>query len=811
MTTSLPAPLTRFIGRQRERTEVGRLLRGTRLLTLTGAGGVGKTRLALEVASASLRAGAFQGGVWLAELATLSDPALVVPAAADAVGLREQSGLPLLDQLVGHLAQRHGLLILDNCEHLADACASLAYAVLRACPHVRALATSREPLGVPGETVWRVPSLSLPWPGQATTASQALASEAVQLFADRAAQARPDFIVSDENAPAVARVCFSLDGIPLALELAAARLRVLSVEQMAARLDERFRLLNRGSRMALARHQTLRAAIDWSYDLLTPPERALFRRMAVFAGGWTLEAAEVVGSDDAGVVYREDVLELLGRLIDRSLVVADERHGEVRYRLTETLRLYAEERLREAGERDTCEDRALTWYLALAERGERALWGSGMAEWSRRLEVEHDNVRVSLRRTLERGHLPEGLRLGAALGRFWALHGHQSEGLQWLEDALGRAGEVPAHVRARALNAAAGLARDLGEYARAVVLFDACVAMLRTLSGARGLALALSSLAVAAQLAGEHERATSAIEESLALLKQAGDRPGVAGSLMTLGVIQRQRGTHAAAEAILRAALAAFRDLADLRGMAACLNNLGNVANAQGQLAQARGHYRQSLELLRRIGDRREVAASLLNLAIVERDDGALEQAARLAGESLSELLALGDRAAAAACVEVLAGIAGSEGHLERAARLYGAAHALAESAGARLPALDPSDHAARTTVLRSRLGADRYARAWQAGRSMELDEAVRLALGTPNAPGSEAGESGPRLTRREREVAALLARGLTNRQIAETLVITPGTAALHVEHLRDKLGCHTRAHVAAWAVAHGLAEPAWT
>jgi DNA-binding CsgD family transcriptional regulator/tetratricopeptide (TPR) repeat protein len=427
------------------------------------------------------------------------------------------------------------------------------------------------------------------------------------------------------------------------------------------------------------------------------------------------------------------------------------------------------------------------------------------------LEREHDNFRAALRWSLDSDQPEDALRLASALGRFWALHGHLTEGQQWLDETLSRAttSHATPPLRARALNASGGLARDRGDYPQALAQLAECVALLRALAGPRGLALALSNLAVAAQLAGEHARASAALEESLALFRQSDDRQGIASALMTLGVIRRQRGEHNQAQDALQEALIAFRELGDKRGMAASLNNLGNLANAQNNLGAAREHYEQSLALLRELGDMREVAASQLNLAIVARDQHDLAHSVALARQSLTVLIELGDNGAGAACVEIMAGIAADTGAPEAAARLYGAAAALAQSAGAQLPIMDPGDYTARVAALRVRLGADQYERARASGQALGPREAAALALASSSEaePGHQTDADGVRLTRREREVAALLARGVTNREIAQALVITPGTAALHVEHLRAKLGCHSRAQVAAWAVAHGLAD----
>ena len=432
---NLPLQLTSFIGREREIDEVKHLLTTTRLLTLTGAGGCGKTRLALQVAADA--PGVYPDGVWLGELAALSDPALVPHAVASAVGAREIPGSTVTESLVGYLRTRTLLLVLDNCEHVVGAAAELVDALLRSCPGVRILATSREPLGSAGETTWRVPSLAVP-PHSAVgelDLEHLTQYETVQLFIDRALAALPGFVVTSQNAAALAEICRRLDGIPLAIELAAARVRAFSVDQIAARLDDRFRLLTAGQRTAMPRQQTLRATVDWSYMLLSDPERALLRRLSVFAGGWAFEAAEAVAAGDG--IHTYAVLDLLPQLVDKSLVIAEEQRGAVRYRLLETIRQYARDRLQEAGEAERTRDRHLTYFLQLAEEAEPKLRGSEDRLFLVRLEEEHANLRLAL----EWGLTPSArgdaaLRLSGALTWFWWLRSYHDEGRRWLARAL---------------------------------------------------------------------------------------------------------------------------------------------------------------------------------------------------------------------------------------------------------------------------------------------------------------------------------------------------------------------------------------
>jgi predicted ATPase len=431
---NLPIQLTSFIGRTREIAEVKRLLSTARLVTLTGAGGAGKTRLALQAVADMVES--HPDGVWLAEFAPIADPALVSKTVASALNVPEQPGRDLTETLVDALQPKALLLILDNCEHLLAGCSDLAAALLRKCRQVRILATSREALGVTGETLWRVPSLSMPENIHRLPRPEELVLyEAVRLFVDRAAATTPGFTITSENASAVALVCQRLDGIPLAIELAAARVKALAVHQIAARLADQFRLLTGGSRTALPRQQTLRGAMDWSHDLLSGTERILLRRLSAFSGGWGLEAAEFVCAGEG--VEATVILDLLTSLVDKSLVLAETQHSEVRFRLLEIVRQYSRDRLEESGEAREARSRHLGWHLRLAEEAAPLLRGPHERIWLERLETEHGNLRSALEWNRRETDTERGLRLAAALRRFWEMHGHFTEGRRWLEDLVG--------------------------------------------------------------------------------------------------------------------------------------------------------------------------------------------------------------------------------------------------------------------------------------------------------------------------------------------------------------------------------------
>jgi predicted ATPase/DNA-binding SARP family transcriptional activator len=709
-----PRQLTSFVGRARELAEVAGLLQSAPLVTLTGPGGVGKTRLALEVAGRA--AGAWPDGVGFVDLAPVGDPGLVPQAVAAALGLREMPGRSLLDTLAGALGPRRVLLLLDNCEHLVEACAWLADALLRAGPGVRVLATSREPLGVAGEATYRVPSLAVPDADHPLPPAQLAQGEAVRLFAARAAAVRPGFAVTGRNAAPVAAVCRCLDGLPLALELAAAQVRALSVAQLATRLDDRFRLLTGGPRPAPARHRTLRAAIDWSYDRLTPVEQTLFARLSVFVGGFALEAAEAVGADDAPgllgasastgasgcALEARDVLELLTRLADTSLVTAtpvDDAEGAVRYRLLETLRQYAAERLRAAGDAAAARDRHAAHFLARTEalggRVERAAMRL-TAEEFRWFAGEHDNLRAALAWLRDRGDAERALRLGAALGRVWFHLGHLSEGRAWLRELLALPGAAappaPPDLRAWALDTAASLARRQGDYAAARALHEEALALVRAAGDRPAEVWSLDRLAVVAAVAGDAATARARVGEMLAAAEALGDPAWRAEGDFVLGLVAVLCHEYPAARAHLEAALAVWRPAGHRLRSGYVLASLATAALGLGDRAAARAHLAEALGTARAFGDQTLTAWSF-------------------------ELLA---RAAAAA------------GQPGRAARLAGAAAALR----ARMSAPMSEDEAASLegdlARVQRALGPERYRAARAAGAALTPEEAVAEALACP-------------------------------------------------------------------------------
>ncbi len=732
---NLPSQLTSFIGREQEMDTVKQLLKATRLLSLIGTGGCGKTRLILQVAADLLEE--YPDGVWLIELATLSDPSLVPQAVAATLGVREEldrslrtgpeSGHPLLARLIAYLQPKKLLLILDNCEHLVEPCAQLAEALLRACPDLRIVATSRGALGITGETVWRVPSLSLPDPRRLPPTENLMQYEAVRLFVERAIAASPTFSLTDQNAPAVVQICYRLDGIPLAIELAAARVKVLSVEQIAARLDDRFRLLTGGSRTALPRQQTLRAMMDWSFNLLSEAERIVLRRLSVFAGGWTIEAAEAVCAGE-GVKWHE-VLDWLTHLVDESLVIMEERGGEARYRLLETVRQYAQEKLLDAGEAEIVRRRHRDWFLSLAEQAASELMGPRQAAWLDRLEEEHDNLWTALEWSLGSDKVEAGLHLAAALWRFWEVRGYLSEGRTWLEAALAKSGSASEELRAKLLQGAGILAWYQDDYPRAAALCQESLALYRQFNNKQGIAMALNILGLVRRNQGEYVEARSVLEESLAIFRELGDRPHVADSLLTLGIVACRQGDYPRATRLLEESLTLFRESEDERGIASALNNLGIVARYEGNYHRAVALHEESLALLEELGDKGGIGFSLYILGLAAHCQGYHERALTLLKRSLTMQRELGDRGGIARCLEGLAEVVCSQGKHERAGRLFGAAEALREVIGAPLPPSDRSDYDRHLNVARDALGEEAFTTAWTQGRAMTLEQAIAYAL----------------------------------------------------------------------------------
>lgn len=845
---SLPRPRTPFVGREHDVRTVCALLTEANvpLVTLTGSGGVGKTRLSLEIAATV--AGAYADGVAFVPLATVTDPAQVLPAIAQSVGVAEQAGRAIAELLVASLRPRQQLLILDNLEQVAG-CAPALADLLAACPAVQILATSRSPLHLRDEREFPVSPLALPSRprrGEETPSLVAIArSDAVKLFVARAESVSPGFALTDANAATLAEVCRRVDGLPLAIELAAARIKILSPDALLALLSRSLKLLTAGPRDLPVRHQTMRNTVAWSDDLLDEPARILLRRLGIFAGGCTLAAATAVANGD---VY--DVLDALTALVDQSLLRrVDRTAAGPRFEMLETIREYAVERLAATGEEEPCRYRHAAWCLAMAEEAATAITGPEQAAALARLDADHDNLRAALAWELDRGDPGNALRLAVALGRFWFIRGHAGEGHDWLARSLAAATGAPVALRATASNAIGALAHGRGDDAGAVAGFTGALALFREAGDRRGAGNALNNLGILAWYAADFPRAERLHGEALALFRDLVDRDGIATSLNALGNVVHHRGDYARAAslhaesvdlysalrddhsraiaaislgislveggepdhaaAVYAGTLTLCRELGFREGIAACLNNLGDLARLAGDAEKATALYEESLVLFRELENRRGIAVSLRNLGLLARDRGDRAGAISLVREALQLRSELGDRDGIAEGLEDLAALAAFD-QPERAVRLYAAADRLRTTIDAPVRASERADRDRSLGAARNRLDAATHARAWSSGRALSPEDAVAEALSpTRAAPGTVKPAPPERpahpLSRRELEVLRLLTERLSDKEIADSLSISPRTVMAHVASIFNKLAVNDRRAAAAYALRHGL------
>jgi predicted ATPase/class 3 adenylate cyclase/DNA-binding CsgD family transcriptional regulator len=784
-TTVAPEPLplptsqpTRLVGREREVADVSDLLRrrDIRLLTITGPGGVGKTRLALALANDV--ADEFADGVVAVLLASVADPSLVVPTVARTLGLGEREDEPVA-ALARLLRERQLLLVLDNFEHVLEASPFLVD-LIGACPELKMLVTSRARLRLSVETECVLAPLT--------------ADAAATLFLDRARAANPGLELGEAGLLAVAEICVALDGLPLAIELAAARTKLLPPEAMRERLGQRLELLTAGPRDLPARQQALRDTLDWSYELLDPDEERLFARLGVFAGGFTLESAEAVcaaGLDDVAL------------LVDNSLVHKD---GE-RFGMLETIREYAREKLEASGDEDeSCRAHA-AHYLAFAEAAVPELTGPDQALWLKQLESDHDNLRAALRYSLDTGSGETALGLASALWAFWLARGYLGEGRRWLEEALAT-GEGATTLRAKALHGAGLLAHYQGDYAQAEALCGESLALYREAGDEHGVASALSGLALAARTTGDYSTAQSTFEQALEIFGRIGDQQGVARTLNRLGLAVWFAGDHERFRLLVEESLAGFRELEDVEGIGLCLLHGGIVALSEGDSVRAQRVIEESLAIARGLGDRRTIAkgAYFLGDAFSGLHDHAAARA--LYEESLSLSIELGDRWVSTISLEGLARTAAATGQLEAAARLLGAADALRDATGATRSTYWRALYELVAPDTRARLGDDAFETAWEAGRTLTPEQAPAV-LGAP-AAAAPAADRADGLTAREIEVLGLVAEGLTDAEVAERLVVSLRTVHAHLRSIYRKLNVRSRSAATRYAVEHGLAgDPA--
>ncbi len=731
---NLPAQITSFVGRENEISEIEQLLADHRLVTLTGSGGAGKTRLSLEVAIASLDQ--FPDGVWLAELATVSEPGLVPQAVLSIFNLREDHHRNASEVLIDYLREKSALLVLDNCEHLIAACAELGETLLRQCPELCILATSRESLGITGEVAYRVPSLSVPDLQHLPPLEDLQDIDSIRLFVERAAAAKPGFQLTQANAPSVAEICARLDGIPFAIELAASRVQMLSPDQIASRLDDRFRLLAGGSRTALPRQQTLRAMIDWSYSLLSEQEKILFRRLAVFVGGWTLQAAEAVCGSGDGTL---DVLGLLTHLLNKSLIFMEDSMDEVRYHRLETIRQYSREKLLETDETEMLRDRHRDFFVGFAELIDQKLQGRDQLIWQRRMSAELDNLRAALEWAL-RTDPDAALRIAGSMNLFWTAGGFSAEGFRWTQEALQRVDSSPLPhgitegerrlERAKALRGMTRLYLSLGDNASARRVAEESVELYRHSPDQRGLSFALIILAYPLEFLGERSEAEAALQESYSIAHAEADVYLMCRSLNRLAhvIIDLYQDLDLAqgyAEESIRLA-----GDAGLRSQEAqAIEILGLIATRRRQYEQARHHLEESRRIYDEIGASFNATLEQANLAHLERQLGQYEPALTHYRETIRAFRDIGQTGAVAHQLECFGFIAFAQGQVERAIRLFAAAASLRERSATPMTPDEQSYFDSQVKSLRNSMDPQEFSSIWSHATSLTMEQAITLAL----------------------------------------------------------------------------------
>jgi non-specific serine/threonine protein kinase len=810
MGTRIPVQLTRFIGREQEIGDITRLLNEARLLTLTGPGGCGKTRLAAAVAT-QIEDRYEDGAIWV-DLASIADESLVSQAVAKALDVKEQPGRSAAESLIDFLSEKQILIILDNCEQLREGCQQLINALLSDTV-ISILTTSREPLDVRGERLYLVPTLSLPPrnfpPDDLVGISQ---FEAIQLFVERAQLVLPAFAITVANADTIIHICRQLDGLPLAIELAAARVNVLTGEQIAARLGNRFTLFKSDERVVTdRRHQTLRTAIDWSYDLLAQSEQLLLQRLSVFAGGCSLDEVEIVCVGDG--IEREQVLDLLASLVKKSLVTAVTlQRSEARYTLLETIRQYGQEKLQAASEWTRLRDRLLRCFLQLTTEIEPRLWREDQKLWLNRLEDEYDNIRAALSWSLESGETEQGLRIANALYQFWTIRDYAEEGLNWLEQLLEQAGEdVAAGVRANALDYALNMAAFRGNYVAVERYGQEAAALAASIGDQDEEALMWTYAAQGyhARLMGDHEAAFDFGQRELELIRKYKDAFQLSMSLTIYSFGAMSLGKYDEAHAMLDEGLPLLRQAGNPYRLAMALNFSGDLARCERNYREAQTAYEESIALLREIDAVRDLASALHNLGHTCLHLGDAERATALFRESMALHQEQDNRPGMTECLLGFAGLAvdsrllGVGACLLAAAAKIGGRHVTSEWAATSMEYEHYLDRA------RASLSESAFVSAQTTGQRLLLEQAVALAEDVVQkaAIAQQRRQQLDRLTPREREVASLIAQAKSNDEIAAELVISKRTVETHITRIRAKLGFNERAQIVRWAIAAGLVQ----
>ncbi len=729
-TNNLPTQLTSFIGRERERNEVNEKLKSSRLMTLIGPGGTGKTRLSIQVAEDQLPE--FKDGVWFVELAPLSDPKLIMQSIAAVFNVRTMPGMSLQDNIINFLRAKNLLLILDNCEHMVEACAQLTDQILRSSPQLKIMISSREAIGINGETIYRVPSLNLPDPDH-VTAEALMNCESVQLFAERARAANPKFELTEKNASFIAQICLRLDGIPLALELAAARAVVFSCEQIATRLNDRFKLLTGGSRTALPRQQTLRALIDWSYDLLSEDERSLLQKLSVFAGGWTFEAAEAMCPNI-------DVLTLLTQLVNKSLVIVEE-GADTRYRLLETIRQYSRDKLSDIGGLEEARNTHLDYFAKFAEVSSYQIENQRALDWIPRLDPEYDNFRIAFEWGLD-ANIEKCLRLVGHLALYWFLRGHGAEGIQMANTALARAESLPKpidenesrrqmQVRAKALEGISFLSYSQGDNESALKAVRECIPLARELKDSRMLSVALAYSGSAKLFLGDLATASADIEEAVNIARSTGEKFGLGmalGMMAQLAVIKD--GDFKAAQAYEEEGLLATTEVGNTWASSMIIFGTARGAMFRGDYAPARERFRKSLPFFEEMKDEHRVNMVHSEFAHIDRYEGRYAESHAGYRKTILIWQKLGHRAAVAHQLECFGFLAITQSNFTHAARLYGAAEALRAKINISMNPTEKVEYQKEVEKVTAGINNEKlFDSAWADGRSMTMEQAIELAL----------------------------------------------------------------------------------